>query len=443
MIANVRNRTSRSHCGVARARAFANPARVDARQGFTDATGHTLRDGGDDAQVIQAAINQAASMGGAAVYVGSGPLTFLSSLAWTQSGIDVLGDGPGSTVVTVAYSPNGDVIAIGSPSNNPGYCSVSQMEFALGAGYTQTSGALMHVTNGHDIVFEKIASWGTDDSHDFLAHYYVNGGPEQYITWLRDLEINPTHSQAGLAAITIGGGGLGGSEANEPQDTWIENVEIGGNGTANCGIALYNSGGCQLQDVAVTSCFMALATYPGSSQQVVNVFLDQFLGDGCRDRAFLIGTGGGQVASVHAINSWFSSTGINWQDHPEEGAGLTIGGDASAVIDSLSFTNCHLYSNWGHGAEILQFCENVDFIGCQLSGNSFGAPGTSSGLAIAATPTISGVSIIGGRANGKLWAGWPTVQQYGYNIGAGVGNVTIANVQAIGNLVDGINDQSG
>jgi hypothetical protein len=38
---------------------------------------------------------------------------------------------------------------------------------------------------------------------------------------------------------------------------------------------------------------------------------------------------------------------------------------------------------------------------------------------------IEGLSIVGGRANGGLWQGWPTVQGSGINIGGGMSPLTI------------------
>jgi hypothetical protein len=85
-------------------------------QALIDATiGFGLRTGGDDAAAIQNAVDQASTQGGAAVYLGSGPLTFKSGISWQTPGIQLIGNGPGSTVATIAYSPTTDVIAIGAP----------------------------------------------------------------------------------------------------------------------------------------------------------------------------------------------------------------------------------------------------------------------------------------------------------------------------------------
>jgi hypothetical protein len=85
-------------------------SRVDARNFSTRA--HPYRSGSDDAVPIQAAVNHAASIGGATVYLGPGPISLTGSqgidspaLSWFAPGIVLRGDGPGGTVMTVRYNP--------------------------------------------------------------------------------------------------------------------------------------------------------------------------------------------------------------------------------------------------------------------------------------------------------------------------------------------------
>ena len=211
----------------------------------------------------------------------------------------------------------------------------------------------MHVTNSPDVTFSEIASWDSDAAHCVRAHYYVNDGANQYITWLRDLEINPLNPAAGDAAIVIGANGLGGFDGGGvPQDTWIENVEMGGGNVANCGIALYNSAGTQIIGCDIISSDMSVATFPGPGQQIVNTVCNELL-CGSRDRGCLLETGGGVVASFHCVNSWFSSTGIDWGSRSGEVSGLVINGGSGPMIDTLSFANCHFLTNWYDGVEIL------------------------------------------------------------------------------------------
>ena len=54
--------------------------------------------------------------------------------------------------------------------------------------------------------------------------------------------------------------------------------------------------------------------------------------------------------------------------------------------------------------------KKINFIGCQFSGNGFGSPGNYNGLLAYGGARIGGLLIIGGRAYGGLWEGWPIVQ---------------------------------
>ena len=145
-------------------------------QALIDATmGFGLRTGGDDAAAIQNAVGRASTQGGTAIDLGSGPLTFKSGVSWQTPGIQLSGNGPGPTVATIAYSPTTDVIAIGALGANAGFSSVQKMEFVMAPGFTQSNGAMIHVSNSHDVTFSD-----SDPTHRFRAHYYVNGGPNQY-----------------------------------------------------------------------------------------------------------------------------------------------------------------------------------------------------------------------------------------------------------------------
>ena len=126
----------------------------------------------------------------------------------------------------------------------------------------------------------------------------------------------------------------------------------GGN-LANCGIALYNSAGAQIIGCDIISSVMSVATFPGPEQEVVNMSRNELLCDGLRDRGDLLGSRGGVVASFHSRSG--------------EVSGLVINGGSRPIIDTLSLTSAG----------------------------------------------IGGLSIIGDRANGGLWEGWPIVQGNG------------------------------
>jgi hypothetical protein len=121
---------------------------VDVRNFSTVA--HPYRGGSDDAVPIQAAIAYAASIGGATVYLGPGPISFTGSqgidspaLSWTAPGIVLKGDGPGGTVINIRYNPTVDVISLESVPNNLNavQAGIRDLGVGLGAGQSQSAGA--------------------------------------------------------------------------------------------------------------------------------------------------------------------------------------------------------------------------------------------------------------------------------------------------------------
>jgi hypothetical protein len=121
---------------------------VDVRNFSTAA--HPYRSGHDDAVPIQAAIDYAASIGGATVYLGPGPISLIGSqgiespaLSWSAPGIVLKGDGPGGTVVMARYNPSGDIISLGSVANNLNAAQggIRDLGIGLGTGQSQSAGA--------------------------------------------------------------------------------------------------------------------------------------------------------------------------------------------------------------------------------------------------------------------------------------------------------------
>src|ERR1700739_2275781 len=119
-------------------------SRVDVRSFSTAA--HPYRSGSDDAVPIQAAINHAASIGGATVYLGPGPISLTGSqginsaaLSWSAPGVGLKGDGPGATVIMVRYDSTADVITLGSVAENLNATQggIKDLGIGLGTGQSQ------------------------------------------------------------------------------------------------------------------------------------------------------------------------------------------------------------------------------------------------------------------------------------------------------------------
>ncbi len=392
-------------------------SRVDVRNFSTAA--HPYRGGSDDAPAIQAAIDHAASIGGAAVYLGPGPMSFTGSqgvdkpaLSWTAPGIVLKGDGPGGTVITVKYNPTTDVISLGSvPDNlNAAQSGMRDLGIGLGTGQSQSSGAAVHSLNGQKHQFDNIHTFG-----GFYAHFWVTGGPNQYVVRMSRCLVDA--STGTQHAIMIGD-----ATNNFPQDTIILDLELGGNRTGRNCIAVVNAGGLTITNADIIDyAENGFRIFPSSGQVVVNCFIDNLECDTCgRDGAFVAHSeGAGRVQNVSFSLSWFSSNG---------GAGLNLNGSAGNPIDGVHLANCTAGGNVQHGILVSSNCKNIDIDNMTAAGNSAagddfpgkptGTTNTYSGVMVDDGNNI-GVSILGGRSGAVgAWDGAAPTQRYGYAFGS-------------------------
>src|SRR6516164_2242123 len=392
-------------------------SRVDVRN-FSTAE-HPYRGGSDDAVPIQAAIAHAASLGGATVYLGPGPISFtglqgidMPALSWTAPGIVLKGDGPGGTVIIVRYNPTVDVIALGSVSNNLNAVQGGMRDLGIGLGtsQSQSAGAAIHSLNGQKHQFENIHTFG-----GFYVHFWVTGGPNQYIVWVSRCLVD---AAAGTQHAIM----VGDATQNLPQDTIILDLESGGNRAGRNCIGVYNSGGLTITNADIIDyAENGFRIFPGSGQRVVNSFIHNLECDTCgRDGALIAqGDSTGRVQNVSFSLSWFSSNA---------GAGLNLDGVAANPIDGVHMTNCTAGGNVRHGIWVNSNCKNIDIDNVTTAGNSaavndfIGKPtdktNSYSGVMVDDGNNI-GVSIVGGRsgATGAWEAAVPT-QRYGYAFGS-------------------------
>jgi hypothetical protein len=390
---------------------------VDVRNFSTDA--HPYRGGGDDAAPIQAAINHAASIGGATVYLGPGPISLIGSqgiaspaLSWSAPGIVLKGDGPGGTVVMVRYNPTVDVIALGSAVNdlNAAQGGVRDLGIGLGTAQHQSAGAALHSLNGQKHQFDNIHTFG-----GFYSHFSVTGGPNQYVVWLSRCLVDA--STGTQHAIVVGD-----TTHNFPQDTIILDLEAGGNRTGHNCIALFNSGGLTITNADIIDYAQnAFRIFPGPGQAVVNSFIHNLECDTCGDDGALVALGAStaRVQNLRFSLSWFSSNA---------GAGLSVNGAAGNPIDGVHMTNCTAGGNVRHGIWVDSNCKNIDLDNVTAAGNSApvsdftgkltGTINTYSGIMVDDGNNI-GVSIVGGRSgNTGAWDGAVPTQRYGYAFGS-------------------------
>jgi hypothetical protein len=392
-------------------------SRVDVRN-FTTAA-HPYRSGSDDAVPIQAAINHAASIGGATVYLGPGPISLTGSqgiqrpaLSWTAPGIVLKGDGPGGTVMSVRYNPNADVITLGSVNNNLNAVQggISDLGIGLGAGQSQSPCAAIHSLNGQKHQFDNIHTFG-----GFYAHFWVTGGPDQYVVRISRCLIDA--STGTQNAIMVGD-----DTQNFPQDTIILDLESGGNHTGRNCITLFNSGGLTITNADIIDYAQnAFRILPGPGQAVVNSFIHNLECDTCGDDGALVALGAstGRVQNMRFSLSWFSSNA---------GAGLNLNGVPGNPIDGVHLSNCTAGGNVRHGIWVNSNCKNIDIDNVTTAGNSAtvndfarmptDTTNTYSGVIVDDGNNI-GVSIVGGRSGAAgAWEAAVPTQRYGYAFGS-------------------------
>ncbi len=392
-------------------------SRVDVRNFSTAA--HPYRGGSDDALPIQAAINHAASIGGATVYLGPGPISLTgsqgaesSALSWTAPGIVLKGDGPGGTVIMVKYNLLADVISLGSvPYNlNATQGGIKDLGIGLGTGQSQSAGAAIHSLNGQKHQFHNIHTFG-----GFYAHFRVTGGPNQYVVWISRCLVDA--STGTQHAIMIGD-----ATQNFPQDTIILDLELGGNHNGRTCITVFNSGGLTITNADIIDyAENAFRIFPGPGQAVVNSFIHNLECDTCGDDGALIALGAstGRVQNVRFSLSWFSSNA---------GTGLNVNGVPGNPIDGVHLSNCTAGGNVRHGIWVNSNCKNIDIDNVTTAGNS-AAVNDFTGKPTDTTNTYSGVivddgnnigvSIVGGRSGATgAWDGAVPTQRYGYVFGS-------------------------
>jgi hypothetical protein len=410
-------RPNKSHKGAGARAADETGARVDVRNFGTDA--NPYRGGSDDAVPIQAAINHAASIGGATVYLGPGPILLAGSqgiespaLSWTAPGVLLKGDGPGGTVIMVRYSPSADVIALGSVANNLNATQggIKDLGIGLGTGQSQSAGAAIHSLNGQKHQFDNIHTFG-----GFFTHFWITGGPNQYVVWVSRCLIDA--STGTQEAIMVGD-----ATQNFPQDTIILDLESGGNRSSRNCISVFNSGGLTITNADIIDyAENGFRIFPGPGQAVVNSFIHNLECDTCgSDGANIaLGASTGRAQNVRFSLSWFSSNA---------GAGLSVNGVPGNPIDGVHLSNCTAGGNVRHGIWIYSNCKNIDIDNVTAAGNS-AAVNDFTGKRTDTTNTYSGVivddgnnigvSIVGGRSGtAGAWEGAVPTQRYGYAFGS-------------------------
>jgi hypothetical protein len=291
---------------------------VDARNGKFGA----LRQGGDDLVVLQAAINYAASIGGATIYTGPGPLTTAggSTLAWpaNASGVSLKGDGPFTTVLTINGNVTSDVFTL--VAGNLNGCQIRDMGFFCGG--TPGHTALIHCANTVELHIENVEMTGA-----FWDGVLIEGGTNQTGTTVRDLVCSA--SSAANACIVVG------SDLSTGANTYIDTCRFSG---SQFGIYLRNAATVQINDSQCVSHGQSgLITSPPTGQEVKIVQATGLFCDSCGQAGINLGTSGGNTSYV-SLGDCSSN---------RSGYGILIG--SNPQVNVISIIGCQIHVNGNQG----------------------------------------------------------------------------------------------
>jgi hypothetical protein len=335
---------------------------VDARNGRFG----NLRSGGDDLTVVQAAINYAASIGGATIYLGPGPLTTAAGtqLIWPSSanGVSVKGDGPQTTLLSINGNLTSDVFVL--TAGNLAHCQIRDMGFACNG--TGTGGALIRFGNAYAGHVENVRM-----ANGFWNGVLVEGGSNQYLMTIRDL-ICPAAASANACIIL-------GSDAVPAlaQGIYIDTCKLAGSAF---GVYLRNASGI---DVSDTECLdhgqSGVITSPGNTEQVKSLQMTGILCDTCGAAGINLGNSGGNLSFVSLSNCWSASSvyGILIANNP--------------LANNISIVGCQIHVNKQNGIRNIG-ANAVLIANCLLAGNGTQAVNTYDAISIEGAAIQNNVS---------------------------------------------------
>lgn len=360
----------------------------------------------DVSGAIQAAINATTGE----IFFPSGTYRLNSTISWTKSYVSLRGCGDGRTTLKAAFA-SGDIIVCGDGSASPANCSVRDM--TIDASVARTSGAAVHVRNGHSFTIDNVQLatnqfWG----------FQFDGGAQQFNYVLRRFEIN-----SGQYGILIG------ADGSLVQDIFIENGIIDGCTAAGMLFAYVN--GFYVRGIDCIRCHNGVSMAPGTGKFTNSGWFDTVLCDTSSDNGWELVTGGGTIADVTFVGCWSATSGQS-----SNGYGFRI--DQSAgKIDGLNFVAPRIINN-NAGGIYLQNARNVYVHAPQIFGNSQASSGGFHGVRV--SPNVSNWSIVGGAIG---LGGGLVANQMGYGILVDAGasdNYSIINVNLSGNVIGGLSD---
>lgn len=388
-------------------------------------------DSSDDTATIQDAINALAGSGGT-LFFPSGIYKTTSTLT-VPNNVCFEGMGKGASYIR-AHFTSGDIVQVGdgSSGSNPGRVTISNL--CVTAASAMSSGAAIRVRNGHNIVLSNIQLGynlyiGAQFDGDTYATPSIDS--RQFIYSIDGFEIN----SGSYAGILVGQTNSGGSNIGPSwvQDIWINNGIVDG---CNVGLHLINCSGVYINSIDAIRCNVGIQMYPGTSQQVRNVFCNQALTDTCLSFGWNIASGGGNVSSINIDNSWGSSTGTA-SGGSASGPGLVINQGTGTVKDVI-ISSSRFINNNGNGIR-LDACSQITIDNCQCLSNSMSIYNTYYGIGIG--DGVSGWSIIGGAFGREISLPY-NYQKYGIWIGSGCNDYVVVGSNVQDNVSGGFANNS-
>lgn len=409
----------------------------------------------EDSTAIQAAINKAITLSsgaigdyfrGATIYFPKGTYLVSSNISWsgsTASGITLIGDGPGITIIKCNRS-SGDIITVGDTTNRIDNTRILDMTF-----YSvpqMSSGAIIRVINGYNTTLKNLRFPENPDYPSPLSGNAFNSSFTRIYTCI-DIQsgaVNQLSFQTYIESVNINNGVHGiklGDNGGIVQDTYISKSII-----AQCvdtGILLKNTGGTYLTDGSTLYCKTGLATYPDTGKNVMWTVMSGWLCDTSVTDGFKILTNGGDVRSIQMTNCWASNNG-RWQNdqsssvtYPSEGRGVWIS-QGSGAIAGLTITNLTVLRNRQEGL-LVTGASKISVMNPNFCGNSAFANNTYDGIYFFNTSEWS----VNGGMSGNTIPNLTNTQRYGVNIGGSSNTYQVIGMNLVGNQTGGLNDGGG
>lgn len=318
--------------------------------GIVYAEDYGLRQGGSDAQAIQAAVNFAAQQpDGATVYLGPGPISFTASdqVIWPSyaNGVNLKGDGPQTTVITVAGNLASDVLVL--TAGNLAHCQICDLGFNCTG--RATSGALINFANNYAAHVENVRMAG-----GFWNGVLISGGSNQYLCTLRDL-ICPAAATANACVV------VGDDVHGLTQGVYIDTCKFA---ASAFGVYVRNGAGISISDTeCLNHTLSGVITSPAPGEFAKGITMSNFLSDSCGLAAVNVGHSGGTVVAVSIVGGSYN----NSQN------GIIIG--PNPYVNNVSIIGAQIHVN--RQSAVVNFGANaVEISGCAMAGNGTQAANT-------------------------------------------------------------------